>query len=426
MRICTLLLSAVALLVVGCRTGQPVPPAPPPPPKLTDLPLDEALRKDLPQAELQQVFAHQLKVRQADGRLYAALDILPICVEMSSPDASYATVRGFLTQLLRTRQYDDLHRTLDYVRNMFPTRVGLQELATITEIEYLANVRQLDKAVTLLTTESRELSDANMAHVTGRLLAKARTKAGVPELERLCEFVIDKTRGRRRTLDAVAPRWVQMAQRQGKLELVPVRLSRLLAVGTDARVVARAYTAAGNGILQKLDKAMLQQMMQVGRSLSSQLRDKDDRTDVARLMLDYSCILEDFDASLALLRICYHDELDGEEYRRMSNKVLAHKALKEGRPDEAVRRFRDFMESAKEWKTDQYDPSTGEAVPVDAILGLNAKRIGDILTRAGNTEAATAAYTEARTYYQAAASKARDGTLWKANIDKALKELAPH
>ena len=36
---------------------------------------------------------------------------------------------------------------------------------------------------------------------------------------------------------------------------------------------------------------------------------------------------------------------------------------------------------------------------------------------------AVAAYTEAKTYYQAAIGKVKKGTLWKANVDKALKEL---
>lgn len=416
-----LLLLSVAVLICGCQTGQ-VAPAP----KLTDLPLDEALQRDLSQAELQRVFVHQLKVRNVDGRLHAALDILPKCVEMLSVDASYSAIAGFLTQLLKGRQYDDLQRTIDYLRNMFPNHAGLQELCTTTEIEYLLATARFDKAVTLLTTESRELSDANLARVTGRLLAKGRSKANLAAMERLCEFAVSRIQGKRRTLDAVAARWVSLAQKQNKMDVVPLRLSRLMAAGATPAVVARSYTTAGNRVLQRSDKAVLKQMMQIGQSLSSRLRNRDDRVDVARLMLDYSCILEDFGASLSLLRICYQDDLEGDEYLRMSNKVLAHKALKEGRPDEAVRRFRDFMESAKTWKSGQYDPSTGETVPVDAILGLNAKRIGDILTKAGNKKAATAAYAEAKTYYQAASSKVKDGTIWKANIEKALKELSGH
>ncbi|MFC1462039.1 hypothetical protein ACFLQU_00395 [Verrucomicrobiota bacterium] len=419
MRVCTLLLLAVVALLSGCQTGEVAPP-----PKLTDIPLDEVLERDLSQVELQQVFANQFKVRNAEGRLHAALDILPICVDRLSADAAYKTVGSFLAQLLRARQYDDLQRTVDYVRNMFPNRAGLQELCTTTEIEYLQATRRFDKAVTLLTTESRELSDANMARVTRRLLARSRSKANLVASERLCEFVISKSQGKRRTLDAVAGRWVSLAQKQGKFDQIPLRLSRLLAAGAAPSVVSRAYTSAGNAVLQKSDKAMLRQMMQIGQSLSSRLRNRDDRNDIARLMLDYSCILEDFGASLHLLRICYQDDLEGEEYERMRNKVLAHKALKDGRLDEAVRRFRAFMESAKTWKTDQYDPSTGETVPVDAILGLNARRIGDILTKAGDKKAAAAAYVEAKTYYRAAGSKVKEGTIWKANVEKALKELS--
>ena len=112
-----------------------------------------------------------------DGRLHAALDILPKCVAKLSVDTSYSTIAAFLAQLLKGRQYDDLQRTVDYLRNMFPNHAGLQELCTTMEIEYLLATARFDKAVTLLTTESSELSDANLARVTGWLLAKGRSKA---------------------------------------------------------------------------------------------------------------------------------------------------------------------------------------------------------------------------------------------------------
>ncbi|MCK5850561.1 MAG: hypothetical protein KAH23_06560, partial [Kiritimatiellae bacterium] len=211
--------------------------------------------------------------------------------------------------------------------------------------------------------------------------------------------------------------WVMLASEE--TDQAPSRLSRLLAAGAKPLSVARAYTRVGSRILIGSDKELFSQMMQVGQSLLSMISDKDKRLDVARLMFDYSCIQEDYEASLDLLRTCY----EGKKIDHILNKVQAHKALKEGRSDEAVKRFRDFMDLVRTWKTKQYDQLTGESVPVSAVLGLNARRIGDILLLDGKKKEAAKAYAEAKEYYAKALGSLEKAPRWKADVEKAIKDL---
>ena len=280
MKKCLFLCLMAVMFVSGCKTTQVTEPEPELKLKITDFSLDEALARNLSNAELCEVFSNQFKVRIAEGRFHAVLDILPVCVLKVSVDDSYKVVGGLFHALLRQRKFDDLERLTDYVQNMFPNRAGLQELCVVAEIDYLTETVRLDKAVTMLVTQARELSDQNMLNIVRRLLSLAKGKRDLVLMEQVCEFVVSKTRGRPMSLDAVAVQWVMLARSQKKLDLAPSRLSRLLAARAKSSSVARAYTRVGSYILMGSDKKILQQMMLVGRSLSSKLSAKNDRLEI--------------------------------------------------------------------------------------------------------------------------------------------------
>ena len=415
MKKCLLLCLLTVILFSGCKTTEVKTPEV----NITGFSLDEALARDLSDEQVYEVFKNQFNIRIAGGRFHAVLDILPVCVQRLSIDDSYKIVSVLFSELLKQKKFDDLERLADYIQNMFPNRVGLQELCVAAEIHYLVDVANLDKAVSMLIAQSMDLSDQNMRNIVRRLLSKAQTKRDLELMNRICEFVVSKTHGRPMTLDTVAITWVMLAKSQNKVDLTASRLSSLLAARAEPVSVARAYTLISSDIFMLSDDKVMAQMMQVGRSLMSVLSDKTKRRDVALLMFDYSCIIEDYQASIDLLKICH----EGEKYDHLLNKILAHKALKEGRPDEAIKRFRSFMDIVKTWKTRQYDSSTGETIPASAVLGLNARRIGDILLSMEKKKEATAAYAEAKGYYLKSLGDLRRAPRWKADIEKAIKDL---
>lgn len=133
---------------------------------------------------------------------------------------------------------------------------------------------------------------------------------------------------------------------------------------------------------------------------------EDTRGRLIGLLLDISFNAADYDRSIALL-----DEglpqYDPAWHEIMRNKVLAHKAEDAGDTAEAVRRFRVFMEhiAAEQEAGDKeelVDPISGHRMTHSMIMALNARRIGDIYSRADHLEEAQAAYTEAAGYYREA------------------------
>jgi hypothetical protein len=106
------------------------------------------------------------------------------------------------------------------------------------------------------------------------------------------------------------------------------------------------------------------------------------------------------------------------------NKVLAHKALKEGDHAQAVKRFRGFLDHVdKTWVKPEYDPSTGVRHSREMALGFNAKRIADIQQKAGDIAGAMKTYTESLTYYNQALGKTEAQPKAQTLVTTAIKEI---
>jgi hypothetical protein len=82
--------------------------------------------------------------------------------------------------------------------------------------------------------------------------------------------------------------------------------------------------------------------------------------------------------------------------------------MKKGNPREAIRYLREFMGYVAQTEQEEFDPINHVRVSREMILGLNAKRIGDLLVSAGEAGEAGKAFTEARDYYSKALTKYPD------------------
>ena len=83
--------------------------------------------------------------------------------------------------------------------------------------------------------------------------------------------------------------------------------------------------------------------------------------------------------------------------------------LKNNKPREAVKYFREFMTYIDDVKEDDtIDPSTGIQHSRDMLRGRNAKRIAEILASIPDAEAATGAMKEAADYFKKALAETKD------------------
>ena len=88
-----------------------------------------------------------------------------------------------------------------------------------------------------------------------------------------------------------------------------------------------------------------------------------------------------------------------------------------------MERFRAFMETVKAWPEPEVDPLTGMVYTKEICLGLNAKRIGDILASMDDAPGSQAAYKEAIGYYLVAQKEAQANSAESKYIKTRLDEL---
>jgi tetratricopeptide (TPR) repeat protein len=104
--------------------------------------------------------------------------------------------------------------------------------------------------------------------------------------------------------------------------------------------------------------------------------------------------------------------------------VKAHIAQQEGRLDDAVAEYRAFMARIEKDQKDQVDPIAGGRVTWEMILGLNARRIAELLTSAGKADEAAKALAEARGYYEKALARLDANSPEHKQVTETLKELS--
>jgi tetratricopeptide (TPR) repeat protein len=133
----------------------------------------------------------------------------------------------------------------------------------------------------------------------------------------------------------------------------------------------------------------------------------DERQFLGGIMLDMSFLQGDFQKALSLVEsgaVDFKEDLK----RKMVAKIHAHIEMKKGNPREAIRYLREFMGYVAQTEQEEFDPINHVRVSREMILGLNAKRIGDLLVSAGEAGEAGKAFTEARDYYSKALTKYPD------------------
>jgi tetratricopeptide (TPR) repeat protein len=193
--------------------------------------------------------------------------------------------------------------------------------------------------------------------------------------------------------------WLSVSQQEGRHADTLSRLDALLDAGIPPAVMLSHYQNSLYPILDQENPEWTRMLLALGARLESQIQDADQRAALRVMQFDAAFVNEDYVTVLALL----DGGLSGrdENWHSMArNKVLAHQAFKEGRLDDAVVRFRAFMEDmAKGNAEGAVDPTTGLRHSLDMTQGFNARRIGDLLVQMGRRDEARAAYGEAQTYF---------------------------
>ena len=146
-------------------------------------------------------------------------------------------------------------------------------------------------------------------------------------------------------------------------------------------------------IIQTGDAKLARAMIGLAERLSALVDDEQAKDAYLGLVLDGYAVLEDYRKAVAMVDKGFR-KADSEWQAVMVPKLRAHLAMEEGRTQEAIQHFREFMRAAA--------AQTPGNAALAQTLGMNAARIGDLWRGIGEADKAQAAYVEARAHYNEA------------------------
>jgi len=349
------------------------------------------------------VAAWHLQAVYSVKSLPAALALIPGLIE-DLPENDARTVLAWLAQtLMAGEDHDGLAKLMDEVKQHSSDRPALQRLVHTVSTDLLLARRRWRKADKLFRSTAAALSDDELGGSLRSFVKQAGECGELARAEKLCKFILDDVRDKPRARLEAAVLWVAVAEKQNQTTSIPNRIGKLMQMDMPLGVTygifrSRFYTVVNTG-----NHEAISHMMKLGDSLSEALDNDRDRQTIRSLQLDGSFTMEDYALSIRLVE----EGIAGRDKKWHSmalNKIKAHLALKEGRQEEAIERFRAFMADTATKEAAEVDPSTGVKHTHEMTLGRNAKRIGDIYTSMGKKEEADRAYEEAAGYFARALS----------------------
>ena len=236
---------------------------------------------------------------------------------------------------------------------------------------------------------------ANNLRVVGEAAVAANQLAAA---EALYEFGLVDDSSRSLLREAASEGWVNVASRRGDAPEVIRRLTVLEAKKIPMDVLINLISMNYAELLNRGPRESFDALNQFCEMLRSGTQMKMNLRQLDGILLDISYFREDYDGSLKIVeRGLIMD--DPSQKAMMINKINAHIAIKKGDYRGAIAYFRKFMEVISKDNSYIVHPIDQVRVSPAMILGLNARRIGDLWIKAGNAEEAARAYQEARQYY---------------------------
>ncbi|MDD5677688.1 MAG: hypothetical protein PHW60_06800 [Kiritimatiellae bacterium] len=345
-----------------------------------------------------QAFAWLFEASRAVGPMSRVTNLVPVCIT----NFDVATSRGLLTGVIAA--YDgagdqaSANKVLDAIEHTARLPVELRLLATGQRVNLLFSAARWKDAEAQFQKEAKALPDGELAGCFQTARACAIRANQFDLLDRLCAWILKEQKQKPGTWQAAASAWLESAKIRKATADIPVRLEALMKMGCSNTSLASFYYEYWDVIARQNKPADLAALLKFSDRLYPALTKKRDK-DMFRVYTFDSCIiLGEYERALKMLEEPMANMKPSTQQIAV-NKVKAHLALQKGDKKEAVERFRAFMETAKNWPEPEIDPVTDLVFTKEMCLGMNAKRIGDILSSVNDAPGAQAAYQEAHRYF---------------------------
>jgi tetratricopeptide (TPR) repeat protein len=351
----------------------------------------QMVESPLPKDLLAQAYSWQMGIFRAKGQFDQVLQLVPVCMKKFDAGTNSRIFGEIASAEMAAAQYDNASKLLDAVEKVAGSNPELKDLVAVDRGEILFMRERWQDAEQHFVKVASGLQDGSLAGWFSRVSGRCIGKQQLDLADRLCDFLLKNQKDKASARREAAMQWIEVAKARKDIAAIPVRLEALLSLYRN-----EFYTVLGDG-----KKPTVVATIAFGDKLEKLLPREDDKAQVRTMALDGSFITEDYARSLKILEGGI-PERDKAWHEMAINKAKAHLALQAGKHKEAIDYFRKFMTSVATWEKPEQDPITGILYTKEMCLGRNAKRIGDIWTKAGDAKAAADAYTEAKGYYEKA------------------------
>lgn len=322
---------------------------------------------------------------------------------LQPPHLGARAFQGIISEGLRGNKHAGLMALVSAARESAPDRTDLTQLLLGVEADVLLGQGDLSAVEALLLKHADAMGDAAVAGRAVSLVKMASDSNDADLAKRMIAWVAASAEARPRTRDKVMTKWIAMLPAgQDPGEFLD-RVKQALDVGCPAGQVLVPFRNGFYAIMSTRNKERQTACL----NLAETFRTSEDVTaslgqSVGLMLLDGAFYMNDFRRAYDLV-VAGIPGQDEEWHVEIKDKVGAHLALQEGRPEDAITLFRKHMDRVLAWDAPVTNPESGTSMIKEAVLGFNEKRIGDIYaTMAGRGEDAKAAYGRAREWYKKA------------------------
>jgi tetratricopeptide (TPR) repeat protein len=332
------------------------------------------------------------------GRAGELDQVIGIYLPLLSEPAALGLVNGYFSAAVAERQWDRADSLLKVMDKAIKDSPSKHTAKVSFSVNLLLGKEGLKAADSYFRGEMAGLTDSGAASIL-RVVGEAEVAANdLPAADSLYEFglVDDTTRSLLR--DAAAVGWLNIEEKRGRSVELIRRLTVLQSKNISVNLIVNLISQNYAGLIGKGTPETFDALNQFCESLRQGSKNEMSLRQLDGILLDISYFREDYAGSLKIIeRGLILDDPATKDM--MVNKINAHLAIKHEDYRGAIGYFRKFMEVIAKDANYTVDPIDQVRVSPAMILGLNARRIGDLWVKAGSAEDAAKAYAEARQHY---------------------------
>jgi len=353
---------------------------------------------NLGDAALSETAKKHIMVLSSLGRTGELVQVIGIYMPSLSEPAAIDLVSGYFSAAVMDRQWERAESMLSLLDKTVKDSPGKQTAKVGLSVNLLLAKEGLKAADSYFRGMMKGLPDSGAARILG-VVGEAEFAANdLAAADALYEFglVDDTTRPLLR--EAAAVGWMHVQEKRGNATELIRRLTVLQTKKIQKEVIVSLITRNYAALVGAGTAESFNSLNQFCESLRGGEKTGNYQRELDGILLDLSYFREDYESSLKIIeRGLILD--DPVKKAMMINKVNAHIALKNKDYRGAIGYFRKFMEGVSKDHSYIIDPIDQVRISPDMILGLNARRIGDLWNKAGSAEEAAKAYAEARKHY---------------------------